>query len=65
MRAPGRAMVQERGDSSRRRWIALVVLCIGQLMIVLDATVVNVALPSIQRDLHFTPRRWPGSSTPT
>ena len=30
------------------------VLCVGQLMIVLDATVVNVALPSIQRDLHFT-----------
>jgi EmrB/QacA subfamily drug resistance transporter len=38
--------------SVRRRWIALVVLCVGQLMIVLDATVVNVALPSIQRDLH-------------
>jgi EmrB/QacA subfamily drug resistance transporter len=38
----------------RRRWIALVVLCVGQLMIVLDATVVNVALPSIQRDLHAT-----------
>jgi EmrB/QacA subfamily drug resistance transporter len=38
----------------RRKWIALVVLCVGQLMIVLDATVVNVALPSIQRDLHST-----------
>jgi EmrB/QacA subfamily drug resistance transporter len=38
----------------RRRWLALVVLCIGQLMIVLDVTVVNVALPSIQRDLHFS-----------
>jgi EmrB/QacA subfamily drug resistance transporter len=38
----------------RRRWIALVVLCLGQLMIVLDATIVNVALPSIQGDLHFT-----------
>ena len=38
----------------RRRWIALVVLCLGQLMIVLDVTVVNVALPSIQRDLHFS-----------
>jgi len=42
-------------DEVRRRWLALVVLCVGQLMIVLDATVVNVALPSIQRDLHFTP----------
>ena len=38
----------------RRRWIALGVLCLGQLMMVLDATIVNVALPSIQRDLHFT-----------
>jgi EmrB/QacA subfamily drug resistance transporter len=39
---------------SRRRWLALVVLCAGQLMIVLDATVVNVALPVLQRDLHFS-----------
>jgi EmrB/QacA subfamily drug resistance transporter len=38
----------------RRRWLALVVLCVGQLMIVLDATVVNVALPTIQHDLHFS-----------
>jgi EmrB/QacA subfamily drug resistance transporter len=37
-----------------RRWIALVVLCFGYLMIVLDMTIVNVALPSIQRDLHFS-----------
>jgi EmrB/QacA subfamily drug resistance transporter len=35
------------------RWLALVVLCAGMLMIVLDATIVNVALPSIQRDLGF------------
>ena len=40
--------------SERRRWIALAVLCLGQLMIVLDATIVNVALPAIQHDLHFT-----------
>jgi EmrB/QacA subfamily drug resistance transporter len=38
----------------RSRWIALVVLCVGVLMIVLDATVVNVALPSIQSDLGFS-----------
>jgi EmrB/QacA subfamily drug resistance transporter len=38
----------------RRRWIALAVLCLGQLMMVLDATIVNVALPTIQRELHFT-----------
>src|ERR1700754_2245029 len=37
------------------RWRALVALCAGMLMIVLDATVVNVALPSIQRDLGFSP----------
>jgi len=40
--------------SDRRRWIALAVLCLGQLMMVLDATIVNVALPSIQHDLHFS-----------
>src|SRR5581483_9487537 len=38
----------------RRRWLALYVLCTGMLMIVLDATVVNVALPSIQDDLGFS-----------
>ena len=40
--------------SDRSRWIALVVLCVGMLMIVLDATIVNVALPSIQDDLGFS-----------
>ena len=39
---------------SRQRWIALVVLCIGMLMIILDTTIVNVALPSIQDDLGFS-----------
>ena len=39
---------------SRKRWIALVVLCLGDLMIVLDATIVNVALPSIRADLGFS-----------
>jgi EmrB/QacA subfamily drug resistance transporter len=38
----------------RSRWIALYVLCVGVLMIVLDATIVNVALPSIQQDLDFS-----------
>ncbi|UGS38374.1 MFS transporter [Capillimicrobium parvum] len=41
-------------DDDRRRWVALVVLCTGMLMIVLDGTVVNVALPRIQADLGFT-----------
>src|ERR1700674_2740133 len=40
--------------AGRNRWIALIVLCLGTLMIVLDATIVNVALPSIRSDLGFT-----------
>lgn len=39
---------------ARSRWLSLVILCAGFLMIVVDATIVNVALPSIQRDLGFT-----------
>ncbi|MGH8462192.1 MAG: DHA2 family efflux MFS transporter permease subunit [Stenotrophobium sp.] len=38
----------------RRRWLALLVLCLGDLMIVLDTTIVNVALPSIRADLGFS-----------
>jgi EmrB/QacA subfamily drug resistance transporter len=37
-----------------RRWLALIVLCLGDLMIVLDSTIVNVALPSIKADLGFS-----------
>ena len=37
-----------------RRWASLFVVCLAQLMIVLDVTIVNVALPSIQHDLHFS-----------
>ena len=40
--------------TDRNRWVALYVLCVGMLMIVLDATVVNVALPAIQSDLGFS-----------
>jgi EmrB/QacA subfamily drug resistance transporter len=39
---------------SRRRWLALLVLCLGDLMIVLDVTIVGVALPSIREDLGFS-----------
>ena len=48
------AATMRTAASERRRWLTLVVLCIGQLMIVLDVTVVNVALPAIQHDLGFS-----------
>jgi EmrB/QacA subfamily drug resistance transporter len=41
-------------EDTRKRWWALYVLCSGVLMIVLDTTIVNVALPSIREDLKFT-----------
>ena len=42
-------------NHSTNRWLVLVIACLAQFMVVLDATVVNVALPSIQRGLHFSP----------
>ena len=45
------ASLAPTGD--RRRWFALAIVCCAQLMIVLDTTIVNVALPVIQHDLHF------------
>jgi EmrB/QacA subfamily drug resistance transporter len=55
---PGAARIgagAQAGATARdERWVALYVLCVGMLMIVLDVTVVNVALPSIQDQLHFT-----------
>ena len=47
------------------RWVVLVIACLAQFMVVLDATIVNVALPSIQRGLHFSTSTCRGSSTPT
>jgi len=44
----------QTSPSDSRRWAALMIVCLAQLMIVLDVTIVNVALPSIQRDLHFS-----------
>jgi MFS family permease len=35
-------------------WLVLVIACLAQFMVVLDATVVNIALPSVQRGLHFS-----------
>jgi EmrB/QacA subfamily drug resistance transporter len=48
------AVAETSSTGDRSRWVALVVLCIGMLMIVLDVTIVNVALPSIQQDLGFS-----------
>ena len=47
-------------DDSPRRWLILGVVCLAQLMVVLDATVVNIALPSAQHDLAFNnaDRQW-------
>lgn len=42
-------------ERTTNRWLVLVIACMAQFMVVLDATVVNVALPSIQRGLHFSP----------
>jgi EmrB/QacA subfamily drug resistance transporter len=50
----GQVAPLQSAASERTRWIALYVLCIGMLMIILDATIVNVALPSIQSDLGFS-----------
>jgi EmrB/QacA subfamily drug resistance transporter len=44
--------IEERRETNR--WIVLVLVCLAQFMVVLDATIVNVALPSIQTDLHFS-----------
>ncbi len=46
-----------RLHSTNARWIALAVVCLGQLMSIMDGTIVTVALPAIQRDLQFTQSR--------
>jgi EmrB/QacA subfamily drug resistance transporter len=47
-------MYSASATRSTNRWATLVVVCLAQFMVVLDATIVNVALPSIQRGLHFS-----------
>ena len=54
MRAGEPMTVTDTRPTRTRRWLALYVLCGGLLMIVLDATIVNVALPTIQDDLGFS-----------
>lgn len=44
-----------KARSDRRRWWALVIVCMAMFMNALDSSIVNVALPAIQRDLHFSP----------
>ena len=48
-----------REEHLDRRWIALILLCVSQLVVVLDASIVNVALPSIGRGLHFPEQNLP------
>ncbi|HEY6492561.1 MAG TPA: DHA2 family efflux MFS transporter permease subunit [Trebonia sp.] len=58
---PGTAGGGETDDAANtRRWLILAVVCLGQLMVVLDATVVNIALPTAQHDLGFSnaDRQW-------
>src|SRR3984957_17562303 len=50
----GMITISQLISGERRRWVSLAVVCLGQLMMVLDATIVNVALPSMQRELHFS-----------
>jgi MFS family permease len=55
------AALEDRSEArDRRRWLILAVVALAQLMVVLDATIVNIALPSAQRALHFsnTDRQW-------
>src|ERR1043166_1518279 len=49
----------ETAVAIRRRWIALALLCVAQFVVVLDASIVNVALPTIGRELHFSESNLP------
>ncbi len=67
MRAGGERVAQDErltpATNDRNRWLALVALTIGVAMIIVDATIVNVAIPSIIRDLHIgiTQAEWANS----
>src|SRR4051794_24155433 len=54
MMTRGPRAIREGSADDELRWAALYALCAGMLMIVLDATIVNVALPAIQEDLDFS-----------
>src|ERR1700758_3081931 len=53
-RAEGAAMTRSPRRTSSNPWLILVIVSLAQFMVILDATIVNVALPSIQRGLHFS-----------
>jgi EmrB/QacA subfamily drug resistance transporter len=51
---PAQMAAPAAGDTDRRRWLALAVIVTAQFMVVLDVAIVNVALPTIKTDLHFS-----------
>ncbi|HEY6525973.1 MAG TPA: MFS transporter [Solirubrobacteraceae bacterium] len=53
--APAATVVESPPSGATSKWLVLVIACLAQFMVVLDATVVNIALPSVQRGLHFSP----------
>ncbi len=50
-----RTLIEVAPGRSVPEWLLLTLVCVGQFMVVLDVSIVNVALPSIQKDLHFSP----------
>jgi EmrB/QacA subfamily drug resistance transporter len=53
--APTATVVESPPAGATNKWLVLVIACLAQFMVVLDASVVNIALPSVQRGLHFAP----------
>ena len=51
----GSTVAGARASGTVNPWLVVVIVCVAQFMVVLDATIVNVALPSIQRGLQFSP----------
>ena len=59
MSAQSMATASDIREGDRRRWVILSLLVVAQFMVVLDVAIVNVALPTIKNDLHFSRRRPP------